>query len=171
MNFPKAPLLCVIFIMTLISHECIAKDKKHIGWIEKTRVYPSELLFTAKMDTGARTSSINAQNITEIERNGQPWVRFEILNNKQSSSTLELPLVREATIKRHFGRKQRRYVVMLGICLGKVYKETEVTLVDRKGFLYAMLIGRSFLKNDFVVDTAQQFTVKPVCRKPEQQDE
>ena len=54
-------------------------------------------------------------------------------------------------------------VVMLGICLGKVYKETEVTLVDRKGFLYAMLIGRSFLKNLFIVDTAQQFTVKPTC--------
>lgn len=171
MNFQKTSLLCVIVITTLISHECPAKDKKHIGWIEKAMVYPGELSFTAKMDTGARTSSINAQNIAEFEHNGQPWVRFEIVNNKQASSTIELPLVREATIKRHFGKKQHRYVVMLGICLGKVYKEAEVTLVDRKGFLYAMLIGRSFLKNDFVVDTAQQFTVKPVCRKPEQKDE
>ena len=163
MNFLKVFLLCVVITLSLTSYECPAADKKQIGWIEKARVHPGGLLFTAKMDTGARTSSINAQNIIEFERDGQAWVRFEIINNKQASATLELPLVREAVIKRHFGEKQSRYVVMLGICLGKVYKETEVTLVDRKGFLYAMLIGRSFLKNLFIVDTAQQFTVKPTC--------
>lgn len=168
MNFPKISLLFLVCIMALTGHVCLAKDKKQVGWIEKTRVYPGELLFTAKMDTGARTSSINTQNIVEFERDGQAWVRFEIINNKQVSTNLELPLVREATIKRHFGKKQSRYVVMLGICLGNVYKETEVTLVDRKGFLYALLIGRSFLKNDFLIDTAQQFTVKPVCRVPGQ---
>jgi hypothetical protein len=157
--------------MALKNNECLAKEKKQIGWIEKTRIYPSELIFTAKMDTGARNSSINAHNIVEFERDGQTWVRFEIVNNKQISSIIELPLVREAIIKRHFGKKQQRYVVMLGICLGKIYKETEVTLVDRKGFLYAILIGRSFLKKDFVVDPAQQFTLKPICRIPNQEDE
>ena len=144
-----------------------AIDKKTIGWIEKVRVYPGDIEFKAKLDTGALTSSINAKNIIEFDREGEPWVRFDIVNKNDISSTLELPLVREATIKRHFGKKQKRYVVVLGICMGKVYKETQVNLVDRHGFLYAMLIGRKYLKQDFIIDPSEQFTTSPKCRAPE----
>jgi len=86
----------------------------------------------------------------EFERDGQTWVRFDVVNKKEERATIELPLLRQATIKRHFGKRQYRHVVMLGICLGSVYKETQVTLVDREGFLYDMLLGRSFLKGDFI---------------------
>ena len=160
---------CYIFILFVFSLPFLvhASDKKEIGWIEKVRVYPGDIEFKAKMDTGALTSSINAKNINEFEKDGEEWVRFEIVNKNEVSSTVELPLVREATIKRHFGRKQKRHVVVFGICLGNIYKETEVTLVDRHGFIYAMLIGRRFLKNDFILDPSEQFTSSPKCQLPE----
>lgn len=156
------------FILLLILNPAltIAKDKTQIGWVENVRVYPGDIEFKAKMDTGALTSSINAKNITEFEREGETWVRFEIVNKKGISSTIELPLVREAKIKRHFGKTQNRHVVLFGICLGKLYKETQVNLVDRHGFLYAMLIGRSFLRRDFIIDPAEQFTSSPKCMSP-----
>jgi len=143
------------------------RDKVTIGWVEKIRIHPPELVFNAKVDTGARNSSIHAKNIVDFERDGETWVRFEVVNQKKERVTLELPLARQATIKRHFGKRQYRHVVMLGICLGDIYKETEVTLVDREGFLYDMLLGRSFLKGDFIIDISETFTSKPACVIPD----
>ena len=52
----------------------------------------------------------------------------------------------------------------LGICLGNVYKEVEVNLEDRSKFNYQLLIGRSYLKNSFLVDASATFTLKPNCQ-------
>ena len=59
---------------------------------------------------------------------------------------------------------QTRPVVVLGVCMGDMYKDIEVNLVDRKGFLYPVLIGRSFLKENIVVDATLTFTREPVCK-------
>lgn len=162
-------LLTSIFLFT--PYQSVAKEINRIGWIENVKIFPGELQFKAKIDTGAYNSSINARNIVEFEKEGETWVRFDAVNKNNISATIELPLVKEVSIKRHFGKKQRRYAVILGVCLGKIYKETQVSLVDRKGFLYAMLIGRNFLKGNFVIDPADQFTVSPGCYKPGQNDE
>lgn len=154
--------LCLLLLSAQVSH-VMAKEKKLIGWVEKVKVYPGELGYKAKIDTGARTPSINARNIMEFERDGQTWVRFDLVRKNQARATLELPLVRQATIKRHFGKQQQRHVVMFGICLGGIYRETQVTLVDRSGFLYDLLLGRSFLKNDFIIDPSASFTSAPDC--------
>lgn len=78
--------------------------------------------------------------------------------------------MRIAKIKRHFGRSQKRPVVQMGVCLGDVYQETEVNLVDRTGYNYQMLIGRRFLNDRFIVDPDLHFTLKPACPlgRPEQ---
>ena len=154
-------------IFLIVPAQSFAKEKKHIGWVENVRIFPSELQFKAKMDTGAYNSSINAKNIEEFERDGESWVRFDVVNKNKISTTLELPVVKEVTIKQHFGERQKRYAVMLGVCLGKTYKETQVSLVDREGFLYAMLIGRNFLRGKFVVDPAEQYTSSPRCSMPD----
>lgn len=157
-------ILCMLLTLA-VPAPCYGKEKNKItiGWIEKVRIHPSELTFNAKVDTGARTSSINARNIVEYEQEGEPWVRFDVVNKKNESVTLELPLEREAIIKRHFGEQQHRSVVLMGICLGTVFKKAEVTLVDREGFIYTMLLGRSFLEGDFLIDISKNFTIKPAC--------
>ena len=169
MNPAKYYLLISIFLFT--PYQSVAKELSRIGWVENVKIFPSELQFKAKVDTGAYNSSINAKNIVEFERGGEAWVRFDVVNKNQISANIELPLVKEVVIKKHFGKKQRRYAVMLGVCLGTTYKETQVSLVDRKGFLYAMLIGRNFLKGSFVIDPADQFTVSPKCFIPDMKDE
>jgi hypothetical protein len=161
----------LVYFILFFPYQADAKEKKHIGWIENVKVFPSELQFKAKIDTGAYNSSINAKNIAEFDRDGETWVRFDVVNRNNISSTIELPLIKKVTIKRHFGKKQRRYAVMMGVCLGKTYKETQVSLVDREGFLYAMLIGRNYLRGDFVIDPAEQFTTSPRCSVPGLNDE
>jgi len=164
----KKPFWFICFpacLLITVSATCIAGEKQRIGWIENVTIHPGELEFKAKMDTGARTSSINARNIDEFSRDDEQWVSFDILNKVGQTVRLELPVERQAIIKRHFGKHQKRFVVKMDICLGHVHKATEVTLVDREGFLYALLIGRSYLKKDFVIDPSEQFTVKPHCEK------
>ena len=59
-------------------------EEKHIaGWIERVSIYPGNIKIKAKLDTGAKISSLNAKNLEQFKRNGDTWVRFEVLNFKK----------------------------------------------------------------------------------------
>ncbi|MGQ0594549.1 MAG: ATP-dependent zinc protease family protein [Gammaproteobacteria bacterium] len=134
-----------------------------VGWVERVKIYPGEMILEAKLDTGAKRSSIDARDIETFERKGVTWVRFRIVNRDGNKLALERPLVRETKIQRHFGKRQRRPVVKLGVCVGDLYREVQVSLVTRKGFIYPMLIGRMFMKKQLLVDPALRYTVAPKC--------
>jgi hypothetical protein len=144
-----------------------AGELQIVGWIEKVRLYPGNFVVHAKLDSGAEYSSLHAGNLQEFQRDGRRWVRFDLTNREGQKITMERPLLREATIKRHFLKAQKRPVIKLGICLGRIYQETEVNLVDRSGFLYRMLIGRKFMEGLVAIDPAAKYTVEPSCSKPE----
>lgn len=150
------PLLLAVF-----SAPVLAKDV--VGWTEKVVIYPGGLEIKAKIDTGAQTSSLNCECRNFIEKDGEQWVRFSVINYQGERIWLERKIVRMAKIKRHYGGVQERPVVMLGVCLGGVYRETEVNVIDRSGLEYPMLIGRKFLKGKFLVDSAAQFVNPPHC--------
>jgi hypothetical protein len=71
---------------------------------------------------------------------------------------------RSAFIKRHAGKSVERAVVRLGLCLGSHYMEEEVSLVAREKFSHQMLVGRSFLAGNVLVDSAVNYTVEPNCQ-------
>ena len=48
-----------------------------IGAVEKVRLLPPNVVLKARIDTGAKTTSIDAQNIIPFERDGKEWVRFD----------------------------------------------------------------------------------------------
>jgi hypothetical protein len=138
--------------------------KEVVGWVEHVRVYPGNVLVNAKVDTGARTSSLDCECIDPLTVNGRQWVSFSVKDKTGMIVSIKKPVVRIAKIRRHFGEEQRRYVVKLGICLGGIYREEEVTLVDRSGFNYPMLVGRNFLKRDFLVDPVKTYISDPDCK-------
>jgi hypothetical protein len=138
--------------------------KQVVGWVENIKVYPGGVTVKAKVDSGAKTSSLDCECITPFKRDGKDWLSFSVKNHKGDIIRLEKPVTRVAIIKRHFGKEQKRYVVKLGICLGSIYREAEVTLVDRTGFNYAMLVGRNFLKDDFLIDPSNTFRNQPECK-------
>ena len=136
---------------------------KIAGWVETARIRPGNMQIIAKLDTGSLSSSINAKNITEFDRDGERWVRFTVVNRAGRSQKLELPVLRDVVIKEHGGQREERPVVMLGICIGSHYAETQVSLVDRGGFLYPLLIGRRYLKRQFLIDASKKYTLEPRC--------
>ena len=55
-----------------------AGEKNVVGWIEKVRIYPGNFVVHAKLDSGAEYSSLDAANLTEFDRDGKRWVRFDL---------------------------------------------------------------------------------------------
>ena len=141
------------------------EGKQLVGWLEKVSIYPGNLIIHAKLDTGAKNSSLNASHITEFMRNGKQWVRFKVTSRYGNRIILERKVQRLAKIKRHGVKPQIRFVVILGICLGSSsYREVEVKLVNRSNFTYPMLIGRSFLKDNVIIDPSLKYITKPNCK-------
>ena len=163
MKYPYA-LLAGLLGALVLALPAAAGEKKVVGWIEKVRIYPGNFLVHAKLDSGAEYSSLDAANLTQFERNGKPWVRFDLTEREGQKITMERPLLRLATIKRHNQEPQRRPVIKLGVCLGNIYQETEVNLVNRKNYQYRMLIGRKFMEGAVIIDPAARYTVEPECK-------
>jgi hypothetical protein len=141
----------------------IASELVTAGWIEKAKLYPQDITLHAKLDTGAKTTSINTVDAEYFERDGKNRVRFSITNRDNESAVIEAPVVRQATIKRHFGKEQTRPVIELDLCIGKVRKKAEVNLVDRSGLNYQLLVGRNFLKGSFAIDSGSTYTLPLDC--------
>jgi len=159
----SAVLLVAGYLVVPVFATAVAEAKQVVGWVEKVRIYPGDLLIQAKLDTGAKTSSLNCDCMNFFERNGVEWVRFSLTNDEGATVSLEREIYRNSQIKRHFGENQERPVVKLGVCLGNAYQEVEVNLVDRGGLNYQMLIGRTALEGRFVIDPAATYTTKPRC--------
>ncbi len=111
--------------------------------------------FDARIDTGAKVSSVNAQNITAFERKGKQWYRFDIIANDRTL-TVEAPFVRTSTIRQSTNEETtERIVVKLNVKLGEYSGPSEFTLGDRSNMQYPVLIGRSLIQDIAVVDIAR----------------
>ena len=143
----------------------VPRDTKPIvGWLEQIRIFPSDLLFEAKLDTGADVSSLHATDTKEFSKDGTPWIRFTVTDRKGDQAILEEPLVRIITITRHGGREEKRPVVKLNVCLGHISKTVEISLVDRTGLKFPFLVGRNFMAGALVLDPSLEFTSPPRCK-------
>jgi len=134
-----------------------------VGWVERVRIFPGNFEVHAKIDTGAKTSSLNAPNMKMFKRGEEEWVSFEVTNRRGETQRFEQKIVRISKIRRHGGIIQRRPVVLLGVCVGQVYQVTQVNLIDRRNFNYQMLIGRRFMSERVVVDPGRTFISRPQC--------
>lgn len=114
----------------------------------------------AKIDTGARTSSLHAFGVTEFERDGSAWVRFSVRpwqENHEDAVVHECPVHDRRAVRSSSGHAEERVVVTLQIRLVDAIVDAEVTLTNRDEMGFRMLIGREALRQGFVVDPAKSF--------------
>jgi len=140
--------------------EAVKKIKIIVGEIEWIYLHELSRSFKARVDSGATTSSISANNIKAFERDGASWVRFTVEHpNAEKSEVIEVPVVRKVRIKQaSIINYQSRLVVSLMINLGEGFmRKTEFTLADRSAMAYPMLLGREFLKDVALIDVGKKF--------------
>lgn len=134
-----------------------ADSKLVVGSLERIWVEALQLALPARIDTGAETASLDARNISNFERDGKPWVSFEIPDPAGGDPiVLERRRVREAlVIQASSVEPERRPVIRLGIQLGPVRQLAEFTLSNRSHLDYQMLVGRNILRDVMLVDVSE----------------
>ena len=134
-----------------------AGDKRRalpvVGWRELVDLPDLKLSgIPAKIDTGARTSSLHGEVIEEIERDGERFVRFAVDWGGERHEC-EAVHVDIRGITSSNGETQRRYVIKTPLLIGKTQFRAEISLADRSEMKFPMLIGRSSLRRRFLVDS------------------
>jgi hypothetical protein len=134
-----------------------AEEKMTIGTVEDVILLPWRVKLPARIDTGAAKSSLDAREI----RVREDRVEFK-LPQKYGGMHLRLPIIDWRHVRTPEGL-ERRPIVELEICLGSRRFSTLMNLTDRSMVKYPLILGRNFLKENFVVDVKRQRTAKPNC--------
>ncbi len=116
----------------------------------------------AKIDTGARSSSLHAFDVEEFDRDGTRWVRFVVHPLQRDSKTTlraEAPVLEFRHIRSSSGHMSHRPVVQVEIELGGQRWPIELTLAARDEMGFRMLLGREAVRGRFVVDPGRSYVV------------
>lgn len=111
----------------------------------------------ARIDTGAKTSSLHAVDIEEFDQDGARFVRFSLPTADSSLRVCEAQLIETRRIRSSNGESSVRPVIELAIRLAGCEFAVELTLTDRSQMKFPMLIGRSALRGRFLVDVSKSF--------------
>ena len=165
-------------LMLLSNQDAFAEEKKLrvVGWIEKVRIEAVDAVLRAKMDTGAKTSSLHAEIIDVQapedwdERTKNPGrVIFRINDEEGNPRTFERDVTRWVRIKARHNEDALivRPVIMMEFCFAGVRLMEEVNLANREQFTYPVLIGRNMLEHAKVaIDASRTYVVRPNCPIP-----
>jgi hypothetical protein len=138
-----------------------AGSRPIIGWREWLRLPDLGVeSIKAKVDTGARTSSLHAFDLEEFDRDGEAWVRFTIHPEQRAadpSLPAELPLLARRRVKDSGGKTEFRPVVETTAELLGHRWTIELTLTRRDSMGFRMLLGRQAIRRRFVVDPGRSF--------------
>lgn len=135
-----------------------AEDKLLVGEVEDVLFDHQGLILRARIDTGASTSSLDARDIQNFQRDGDNWVRFSVPNPDSGEPiVIERPRARRVRIiQAAADEPERRPVVELRVTLGDSSQVAEFTLSDRSNLEFPVLIGRNILRDLMVVDVSKR---------------
>lgn len=114
----------------------------------------------ARVDSGAKTSSIQANNIKVFTKGAHEWVRFEVnplQDNRSVNIECRAKLIDRRIVKSSSGIAEERFVIKSPVTLGRHTFDIELTLANRDTMEYRMLLGREALSGRFVVNPALGF--------------
>lgn len=137
------------------------KNPLRVGWEEWLSLPDLGLpAIKAKIDTGAKTSSLHAFDIEPFGPASRPKVRFAV-HPIPGRYDLSIPCSAELLDRREVtssnGEVELRYVIRTTATMGGHGWPIEVTLTDRGTMAYRMLLGRQALGDQVIVSPAESF--------------
>lgn len=142
----------------------------HVGWKEYLDLPELGIRrLKAKLDTGARTSALHVRSFTVVETldDGTEIAEVEIEPDRRRPGrivTSRVRILRHLRVRDSGGHPELRPLIETEISLGPVRKRIRLTLTDRSGMLFRMILGRKALEGDFVVDVARKYLQRPSRR-------
>jgi ribosomal protein S6--L-glutamate ligase len=115
-----------------------------------------------RVDSGAKTSSIHALNISTFKRNDEKWVRYEVFplqDNRRISIHCESRIINTKLIKSSTGVSEKRYIIKTPLTLGNDTWDIEITLANRDSMGFRMLLGREAMINRAIIDPSKNLNI------------
>ena len=132
-----------------------------VGWRELVDLPELGLAgIPAKIDTGARTSSLHAHVLDDFVRGGERFVRFAV-DWDGVRHFCEAVHVDVRGITSSNGDQQTRFVIKTPLRIGSLRFRAEISLADRSQMQFPMLIGRTALRRRMVVDSGHSWLQSP----------
>ena len=114
----------------------------------------------ARVDSGAKTSSLHAVSIQPFQKDNETWVNFDVFpiqNDGKRKISCKALVIDKRVVKSSSGNREHRYVVRTSISLNDKVWDVELTLTNRDSMGYRMLLGREAMMGRIVVDPAESF--------------
>lgn len=132
-----------------------AVEKIVLGRIEWVTIGSKKMRLKARVDSGAQTSSLHAENIIEKTIDGKKYVQFESFDAKKNKYIFLEEVIKKSTVRNSDGNTSRRYVIKINLTIGTKEHEINVNLNNREDLKYNFLIGRNLLMGNYIVDVSQ----------------
>ena len=145
------------------------KRKRAAGWREWVSL-PSIGVgsIKAKLDTGARTSALHAFNIETYWSDGELWARFFVhpyQKNDAREIACDARIEDIRIVSNPGGRRQRRLVIRTDVRLGDETWPIDLSLTDRDEMGFRLLIGRTAMHGNLIVDPDHSYLLGKRKRK------
>ncbi len=141
-----------------------------IGWREWVALPLLDIAkVKAKIDTGARSSSLHAFDIQSFERDGVTLLRFVVHPVQRDVSTTivaEAVLLDERSVRNSGGHAELRPVIQTMVMVGQLEWPIELTLTDRDAMGFRMLLGRQAVRRRFLVDAGESYLLSATHHHP-----
>ncbi len=147
-----------------------------LGWKEHVSLPEWGLELRAKLDTGARSSALHVTELVELGEQRDPTtgrplplVRFDVVLGTRRAPEhhrIEAPIVGRRRVRDTGARAEERAVVRTRIVCGPLDVTADITLTDRSGMNFRMLLGRLTLEHHCLVDPAHGYVRTTPPRRP-----
>lgn len=145
----------------------MSRDKRRlatIGRLEPIDFPEWDLVnIDAKIDTGAYTSSLHCHRIESFDKDGKPYVRFNLLDPSHdiyNDKLFKLPVYATKMIKSSNGTTEKRFIIKTVIRILDRELKAELSLTNRSEMRYPVLIGRKLISGHFLVDPSKKYLTK-----------
>ncbi len=153
----KLVLFCLLLNLSFVSRvrAQLLKEKILIGRVEWVELGELHIKHKARIDTGAKTTSMHAVNIEEVEQRGEVFVKFQTLDKDGKTIDVLRKVDTTQKVSSTTGFISKRYVIKEKLKIGNIEREVLINLNDRTKMDYKFLVGRNLLLGRFIVDVAR----------------
>ena len=131
----------------------VARGPLVIGWREQVGLPDLGIdQIEAKIDTGARTSALHAEDVETFEHEGHLWARFHVPHkDRLHGADCTARLVDSRHVKNTSGESAERLVIETVLVLGRRHWHIEISLADRTKMTMPLILGRTALRRHRVL--------------------
>jgi len=135
--------------------------RRIIGWREWVALPTLGVdAIKAKVDTGARSSSLHAFDMERFVEDGTEMIRFSLHPaQRRPIPTVQAvaPVAAHRLVRNPGGREELRPVIVATVRIGDLSWPVELNLTRRDTMGFRMLLGRQAVRRRFVVDPGRSF--------------